>query len=162
MTPPALPDRVLLHRRLWSAVRPVLGWLLALLGAVALFLGWYGVSGTAVPAKQLPYLVSGGLTGVALVVLAAAVLAADDVRRRFAHLERVEARVEALYALLTEEVRDPVLEGTYLAVDGGRSFHAPGCRLVQGKATARELSRGEVLTSGLAPCRVCDPPAVPA
>lgn len=162
MTPPQLPERVPLHRRVWSRVRPALGWLLALLGALALFLGWYGVSGTAVPAKQLPYLVSGGLTGVALVVLAAALFAADDVRRRFAHLERVERKVDELYALLTEEDTGPTTDGTYVAVDGGTSFHVAGCRLVLGKPTARELSRRDVVTSGLAPCRVCDPPAVVA
>jgi membrane protein implicated in regulation of membrane protease activity len=161
MTPPALPERLALRRRLWSVVRPVLAWSLALLGALALFLGWYGVSGTAVPAKQLPYLVSGGLTGVALVVLAAAVFAADDVRRRFAHLDRVERKVDELYALLTEEDLAPPTEG-YVAVEGGTSFHVPSCRLVLGKATTRELSRRDVVTSGLAPCRVCDPPAVVA
>ena len=162
MTPPTLPERVPVSRRVWSVVRPFLGWLLALLGALALFLGWYGVSGTAVPAKQLPYLVSGGLTGVALVVLAAAFFAADDVRRRFAHLERVERKVDELYALLTEADDEPPSTGAYVAVDGGASFHLPSCRLVLGKDTAHELDRREVLTSGLAPCRVCDPPAVVA
>src|SRR3990170_3514952 len=33
-------------------------------GAVALILGWVGVSGEAFPAKQLPYLISGGIAGV--------------------------------------------------------------------------------------------------
>jgi hypothetical protein len=162
VTPPALPERVAVRRRLWAVVRPVLAWSLALLGALALFLGWYGVSGTAVPAKQLPYLVSGGLTGVALVMLAAAVFAADDVRRRFAHLERVERKVDELYALLTEEDVGTATDTGYVAVEGGTSFHVPSCRLVLGKATARELSRRDVVTSGLAPCRVCGPPPVVA
>lgn len=162
MTPPPLPERGWTRRRLWTRVRPALSWLLALLGALALFLGWYGVSGTAVPAKQLPYLVSGGLTGVALVVLAAAFFAADDVRRRFAHLERVERKVDELLALLTEEDVGPTAAGGYVAVEGGASFHVASCRLVLGKPTARELSRREVVTSGLAPCRVCEPPAVVA
>jgi hypothetical protein len=156
------PDRVLFRRWLWSAVRPFLGWVLALLGAVALFLGWYGVSGTPVPAKQLPYLVSGGLTGVALVVLAAAFFATDDVRRRFADLERMERKVDALYELLTED--EPVVTTAaataLLALDSGTSYHLPDCRLVVGKAAAHALRSSDVTTRGLAPCRVCDPPRV--
>src|SRR5690349_19092418 len=97
-------------------MRPVAGPLFALLGAVALFLGWYGVSGTPVPAKQLPYLVSGGLTGVALVVLAAAFFATEDVRRQLTELRDVAAKVDRLYDLLTEpeaeeRVHPVVVEG---------------------------------------------------
>ncbi len=164
MTPPAVPDRVVFRRWFWSAVRPVLGSLLTVLGALALFLGWYGVSGTPVPAKQMPYLVSGGLTGVALVVLAAAFFATEDVRRRFAHLERMERKVDALYDLLTEEAHtERVVEVLPLvALESGTSYHRPECRLVSGKAGSRQLTQDEVSERGLAPCRVCDPPRTAA
>jgi hypothetical protein len=163
VTPPPLPERTLFWRWVWSAVRPVVGWLLALLGALALFLGWYGVSGTAVPAKQVPYLISGGLTGVALVVLAAAFLATEDVRRRFANLERVERKVDALYALLTEQEDDVArARDALVAVDAGSSYHLPDCRLVTGKASARPLRAGDVASRGLTPCRLCNPPVVRA
>ena len=82
------------------------------------------------------------------------------VRRRFAHLERVEAKVDALYDLLTEELPGTAAEGAYVAVAGGTSFHVASCRLVQGKETARELSGDELAGSGLTPCRVCAPPAL--
>jgi hypothetical protein len=153
---------VVFRRWFWSAVRPVLGVLLTLLGALALFLGWYGVSGTPVPAKQMPYLVSGGLTGVALVVLAAAFFATEDVRRRFAHLERMERKVDALYDLLTEEVHaERMVDVPLVALASGTSYHRPECRLVTGKA-GTGVNQDEVAARGLSPCRVCDPPRIPA
>jgi predicted membrane metal-binding protein len=83
------------HRRefwvwVWSSIRPVFGWILAALGALALFLGWYGVSGEALTAKQLPYLVSGGLTGIALVIIAGVVLATEDIRRQLSRVDDLE------------------------------------------------------------------------
>lgn len=35
-----------------------------LFGIVALLLGWVGASGTSHPAEQIPYVISGGLTGI--------------------------------------------------------------------------------------------------
>ena len=46
--PPAavdLPDRSLFWKWVWSAVRPVTGWVLAAAGTISLFVGWFGVSG---------------------------------------------------------------------------------------------------------------------
>jgi hypothetical protein len=146
-------QRTSLWRWVGATLRPFAAWLLTLLGALALFLGWYGVSGTPVPAKQLPYLVSGGLTGVALVVLAAAFFATEDVRRQLAELRDVAAKVDQLYELLTEpEVQERA--GAAVVLQGGSSYHRAACRLVAGKAaraaTEEELSR-------LRPCRVCAP-----
>lgn len=142
-------------RRFLTRIRPLVAWLLALGGAVALFLGWWGVSGTALPAKQIPYLVSGGLTGVSLLVLAAALFAADDIRQRLAGLDQVEQRVAELYRLLTEE--PGVVRGREVAVPGGRSYHRPDCRLVLGRDQAQEVEAAEIAERGLTPCRLCEP-----
>ena len=117
------PSRVL-WRGLRVSLRPVLGWLLAVVGAVALFLGWYGVSGTPIPAKQLPYLVSGGMTGVSLVVLAAAVLATDDVKRQLSELRGVAGKVDRLFDLLTEPVPDEE-QPAPVRLEGGSTYHRP-------------------------------------
>src|SRR5437764_10629993 len=53
------PDRALL----------ITGAVLAGLGLVAIVIGWYGTAHTAYGFEQMPYLISGGLLGVALVFL---------------------------------------------------------------------------------------------
>jgi hypothetical protein len=139
--------------------RQLLGWTLAGLGALALGLGWWGVSGTALTAKQVPYVVSGGLTGTCLLVLAAAAFAADDIGRRMDRLDEVERKIDRLYQLLTEEAPSPAVDDL-VALAGGRSYHRPGCRLVEGKAGAEPIDVAGVAERGLAPCRLCDPPGL--
>src|SRR5437763_13961410 len=51
----------------WEVIRPYAGWALAVLGAVFIVVGWFGISGESLVAKQMPYLISGGVGGVALV-----------------------------------------------------------------------------------------------
>src|SRR5579875_1656596 len=102
--PLELPDRGVFWGWVWANVRPVVGWALAALGALALFLGWFGVSGQALTAKQLPYLVSGGLVGIALIVMAGVFLATEDWRRQVVRLEVLERKVDDLLALLTTDL----------------------------------------------------------
>jgi hypothetical protein len=45
---------------------------LAALGVVVIFIGWFGASGTAIVAEQIPYLISGGLLGLGLIIAGAA------------------------------------------------------------------------------------------
>ncbi|MBV8959018.1 MAG: hypothetical protein JOZ37_15010 [Actinobacteria bacterium] len=54
--------------------RIVLAVVAAIGGGVALVAGYYGISGTLDPGKQLPYLISGGLGGLFLLGLAATLL----------------------------------------------------------------------------------------
>jgi len=171
-----LPDRRLFWRWVWSAVRPVLGWVLAALGGLALLLGWYGVSGEALTAKQMPYVVSGGLTGIGLLVLAGVFLATDDVRRQFDRLGEVERKVDDLYALFAADIAEPSrpgstlatptqptavlprpVAGSVVALPAGTSYHRPECALVAGKDGAEAVDATVVAARGLRPCRVCDP-----
>lgn len=138
-------------------LQPALAWGLVGAGALLLVLGWYGVSGESLTAKQLPYLVSGGLGGVALVVLAAALLMTQDARRQLDRLDRVEQRVTTLYELLVEElVPSALAEAGVVRVEGGSTYHRPTCPLVAGKETA-PLSAADRLA--LRPCDVCSPAA---
>jgi hypothetical protein len=50
----------------------IAGIVLPLLGLAAIGIGWWGASGSAYPAEQLPYVISGGLLGVGLIVAGAA------------------------------------------------------------------------------------------
>lgn len=161
------PDRRRLWSWVWSTVRPYVGWLLALLGALALLLGWWGVSGEALTAKQLPYLVSGGMTGLALIVLAAVFLGTDDVRRQLSRVGDLERKVDELHALFVAEL-DEIPEGTampadardaVLALPSGTSYHRPDCALITGKTEAAVVTSAAIARRSLRPCRVCDPTA---
>jgi hypothetical protein len=156
--PLRLPERRLFWHWVWSAVRPVLGWVLAGLGALALFLGWWGVSGQALTSKQLPYVVSGGLTGVALVILAGVFLATDDVRQQLSRLDRLERKVDDLYALFVA-ADTPVeqVDAHLVALPSGASFHRADCALVAGKQGVTEVDDTAIAERGLRACRVCDP-----
>lgn len=164
------PDRREFWLWVWSAVRPVFGWALAALGALALFLGWYGVSGESLTSKQLPYLVSGGLTGIALVVVASVFLATEDVRRQLSRVDDLHRKVDDLYALFVEDlaaVPSTELDGAsaaaptrgLVALPAGTSYHRPDCALVAGKTEAAVVDARGVRARKLRPCRVCDPSA---
>jgi len=162
-----VPDRREFWAWVWSSVRPVLGWVLAALGALALFLGWYGVSGESLTAKQLPYLVSGGLTGIALVVVASAFLATEDVRRQLSQVDELRRKVDDLYALFVEDLAAPAPTQTastippsagVVGLPVGTSYHRTDCNLVAGKSEAAAVDAKAVRARKLRPCRICNPP----
>jgi hypothetical protein len=81
----------------------VLAIALAVAGAIAEFVGYWGVSGTLDPGKQLPYLISGGIGGIFLLGASAILfLSADlgsvrqEVRDGRAELGDVRALVESV------------------------------------------------------------------
>jgi hypothetical protein len=136
-----------------------LGWAVAAVGVLLLVLGWYGVSGEAVVARQLPYLASATLPGAALLVCGAVLVAVERTARRSAETER---RVAELHALLVEPVQEltPAAgaddDGGRLAVAGGSRVHRRGCPLLAGKE-ARPVSPEDVAALGLRDCPLCDP-----
>lgn len=98
-----LPSGAEFWRWAGKAVRPYTGWLVMALGAVFLLVGYLGVSREAEVAKQLPYLISGGLGGIALVALGAFFLGTQDLRRELSRLDRIERLVGDLHGALLEE-----------------------------------------------------------
>lgn len=56
------------NERLWL----IAGMVLPVLGLIAILIGWWGASGTAYPAEQFPYLISGGVLGLGLIIVGAA------------------------------------------------------------------------------------------
>ena len=68
-----------------------LAWALVVSGVIALLFGWDAVAGSAFPAQQLPYLVSGGIGGGLMVVVGAALLVSADLRDEWHKLDHIEA-----------------------------------------------------------------------
>lgn len=137
----------------------ILGLVFATAGFVVIGLGWNGMASVACPDCQLPYLLSGGATGLGLVVFGSAMLVIGRLR---AERIKTDARVEELIRA-TGRVGSAIAiangSENGLVLAGRSTYHRPECRLVQGK----ELDKVTVeiaTAAGLSACRVCDP-AVP-
>lgn len=181
------PDPRVLWRWVGAAVRPWLGWILLGAGALLMLLGYLGVSREALPAKQIPYLVSGGIGGMFLAVLGAYFLGTQELRNDSGRLDRLEGMVEDLHLALLRRPDAPDLttmreasstngdgQGNgngngnsptaparkVVAVDGAELFHRASCDLVEGKDVG-ELTPAAARKRGLSPCPLCTPAPSP-
>ncbi|MCU1692518.1 MAG: hypothetical protein JWM64_1609 [Frankiales bacterium] len=138
-----------------------LGVVLAGVGIVAVAVGWNGAASQTSVVAQVPYLLSGGLIGLSLVVLGAAMMVVTAAREDRARLEaKLDELVEALAAgsAARPEASSPRdLAG--LVVAGRSSYHLPGCRLVDGREQTGHLTPAEARGRALKACRVCSPDA---
>jgi hypothetical protein len=126
------------------------------LGLLVIGLGWYGASGrggqvdgTTAVSAQLPYLLSGGFLGLALVVVGTGLLISQSARLD-------AARLEVLLEQRALETGVPADAGGLVAA-GAASFHDPACRHVDGRRDVDYVTVDEALSRGLQPCRLCRP-----
>lgn len=135
-----------------------LGVLLCVIGFIAIFVGWNGSASHNVIMAQFPYLISGGIAGLAIVVVGAAMLIVQSAREDRARLEATLERVIAAVQHNANGGSAPVASaGMVLA--GAASYHRMDCTLPAGREEAHLVPIEEALSGGLAPCRVCQPPA---
>ncbi|WP_183407894.1 hypothetical protein [Nocardioides marmoriginsengisoli] len=90
-------------RTYWDRIAAVL---CMIAGAVLLVLGWQGVSDTAYPAAQIPYVVSDGLGGLFLLGLAALLWLSADLRDEWTKLDGLDQHLEKLIELSGAVVPD--------------------------------------------------------
>jgi len=84
--------------------RQALGGALVAVGAVAIIIAWWGISGTLDPGKQMPYLGSGGIGGAALIALGVTLLISYEHVRDRAALAEVLDRLDDLEARLDRQL----------------------------------------------------------
>jgi len=147
------------------------GLLIIAIGLLVIGLGWNGMAGgggevNGVPNlnAQLPWLISGGILGLALVVFGAAMIVVHNARTDRA---RLEAKLDELVHVVsrggstaatpypTERSTATAQEGLFIA--GASAYHQPSCRLVQGREDVSYITAGEAADQNLKPCRVCKP-----
>ncbi|HEU5033876.1 MAG TPA: hypothetical protein VFT62_03855 [Mycobacteriales bacterium] len=145
--------------------------LVVAIGLLLIGIGWNGmaggggqVSGVSDLRAQLPWLVSGGILGLALVVFGAAMLIVHHAR---ADRARLEAKLDEVVAALGRSTAGPAAGiphpttpiaatgNVYLA--GGSSYHRADCRLVQGRDDLAAVTDALVTERNLRACRVCKP-----
>jgi hypothetical protein len=95
--------------RTWARSSPVsVGVLLVVAGFIALFLAWNGAAAKDFVQGQLPYLISGGLVGLALVGCGLTVINVQARRADQAELlNRLEAMLETRDTEIVEAVARP-------------------------------------------------------
>jgi hypothetical protein len=147
------------------------GGALAVLGLAAIIVGWLGAANTGFEFEQIPYLISGGLLGLALCFLGGFVYFAywitRLVRESRTQSERAAEILDRIVLSLngsgpnvaaSARARSPQPiaggSGEYVATKSGTFFHLPDCSAVEGRKGLRKVSPQ---TRGLEPCRICDP-----
>ena len=148
-------------KELWDQLGAKLGILLCLGGFVALWAGWNGAASYDRVPAQFPYLISGGLVGLGLIIIGAAMIVVDTNRAGRDELQATLAELRA--ALESAGVSGGAAVagaiGPDAVVAGAASYHRPDCHLVEGRAETRVMTAGEAEHDGLAPCRICKPEA---
>ena len=150
------------------------GLLVIAIGLLVIGLGWNGMAGgggevNGVPNlnAQLPWLVSGGILGLALVVFGAAMIVVHNARTDRARLEaKLDELVQAVARGATTTAAPypnertataPAAAPTGMFVAGASAYHDPSCRLVQGRDDVTFVSAADAEAQSLKPCRVCKP-----
>lgn len=159
----------------------LLGGILVPLGIIAIVLGWLGASRASYDFQQIPYLISGGLLGLALAVVGGLAYFASWLTRLITHTtmqsqaaiqetgRQAEVIVEAIERLTAMIQTDAVLSRTtplqpvpavpaagLVAAARGRVAHVPSCPAVAGRADLVPVAVDE-----LPPCRLCRPDLEP-
>jgi hypothetical protein len=140
--------------------RPWIGWVLTALGAIAIVVGWSQTSDELFVARQVPYLISGGLGGLGLLVLGGVFLTTNDLYRYTDRLDRVERKVDDIHRALVAAGEIPELDAAELSVvevlPAGTTFHRSGCPAVNGKATD-VMPPTAAMEAGRTACKLCSP-----
>lgn len=136
-------------------------------GLLGIILGWVGASRTPYVFEQTPYLISGGLLGLAVAVVGGLFYFSYWITRQIQETRRQsDATADSL-----RQIRDLLASGavstaagsakvsatgngSYVVTEKGTMFHKPDCVVVAGRDDLRAV---EPDAEGFEPCRICDP-----
>ena len=134
----------------------------ALLGAGVVFviLGWYGAAHTNILTEQIPYLISGGLLGMGLIIVAGVMAAGASQERTTDALRR---EIASALAKINSGARDAGVRNDAFStnghrvyvIPGGRSFHVAGCPILENKEGVKELQPAQAEAAGYVACKLC-------
>jgi hypothetical protein len=68
----------------------------AVLGALSIVLGWYGLSGKGLPSEQIPYLASGAVFGLFLLGVGGTLWLSADLRDEWRKLDQISVDIRDL------------------------------------------------------------------
>jgi hypothetical protein len=136
----------------------LVGGVLLPLGILLVVLGWLGASHTVLVFEQIPYLLSGGLLGVALVVAGGFVYFAYwqtlIVRESRDHHRELVACLGRIETILAGDREVSVAGSALVATPTGNMMHRSDCSVVAGREDLRSVVPG---TAGFVLCKICQP-----
>jgi hypothetical protein len=152
----------------WLAIA---GGVLMPLGVILVFIGWYGAAHTTRLFEEIPYLISGGLLGIVLSTIGAALyfgywltrIVAGE-RQMIEVLARMEARLDGAAAegngvaskTGARASAASASKGTFVATRTGSMFHRPDCPVVADRPQS-ELRTVKLPATSMSPCKLCAP-----
>ena len=144
----------------WLAVA---GGVLMPLGVLLVIAGWFGAAHTTRLFEEVPYLISGGLLGIVLTTVGAALYFGYWLTRLVAGQRELVELIAGLQARAIEGAGDGEAAvapsergGALVATATGTMFHRPDCQVVAGRPAA-ELRTVRLPARDLSPCRLCTP-----
>lgn len=136
-----------------------LGLLFCLVGLVLVWTGWNGAASYTRVDQQFPYLLSGGIAGLALVVIGVGLFVVQSAR---ADRVQIEANLIELRLILDRLTGAPSTNGSVFGgatvVAGPTTYHRSSCTLIEGRGDLKYMSFDDARARGLSPCRTCGAP----
>ena len=147
--------------RSWAKSSLYLSVALIAVGFLLLYFAWNGAAEKDFIQGQFPYLLSGGLGGIGLILCGLTLVITQSFRR---DLLSLQDRIDELIAQQAGH-GSPATGATLTAlpsdgfVTNGATYHLPSCRTVQGRSGLELVSAEDAAARELTPCRVCRPAA---
>jgi hypothetical protein len=146
----------------------IVGAALITVGIPIILLGWYGASHTPYVFEQVPYVISGGMLGLALAVVGGLFYFAYWITRQIQETRRQSDQTQQSLSEIKDLLAKGVIattadkahatgNGSFVATEKGSMFHRSDCVVVQGRDDLRAV---EPEGAGLEPCKICEPLAV--
>ena len=148
--------------RTWSKSSLYLSVALIAVGFLLIYLAWNGAAEKDFIQGQFPYLLSGGLTGMGLILCGLTLVTTQSFRRDILTLQdRIEELLQQGPAptAVTAPILAAVPDTAGHFVTAGQTYHVPSCRTGRGRAGLDLVSADDVAARELTPCRVCRPAA---
>ena len=147
----------------------IAGAIMVPLGVALIILGWYGAAHKALIIQQFPYLISGGILGLGLMITGGLAYFGYWITRLVqenrTNTRDIIAAIDRLGALAGEEDGAGVpgapggraAAGTLVATATGTMLHRPDCPVVANRPGVRRVKAG---TAGFEACKICEPDLV--
>lgn len=129
------------------------------IGLVVIFMAWFGAASVDRSPAQMPYLISGGLTGLLFAIAGFNLLRVHEARKDTQRIiDKLDEVLGGARAPAHHQPGDATVGADDLVIVGNERFHRPDCRVVAAHGSPADAVPAQVAHArGLAPCRVCRP-----